>query len=220
MTRRLAAAAVGLWTAALLLTVVIAQAGVPAVDQRLADGLHTFAVQNLWLAWAARVFAALGSGFVLFPLTVIVVLGLWRRHRWFAVWVAACGLGGIAISQTMKRLVDRQRPVWENPLHELSSPSFPSGHSMAGVYGYVVFGIVAWALGRRSLGVGLMVLGLLMGPSRVVFGVHWPSDVLAGWLFAAAWICTVTAVLWWRLGPAPGNDVPQGTQSGPSGTSS
>lgn len=207
MTRRFAFSALLLWLAAFGLTAAIVGAGVPAADLAIADTLHTFAVENMWLAWLARVFAALGSGFVLAPLTVVVVVGLYRKHRWYAVWVAACGIGGIVISQTVKRLVGRPRPVWESPLHELASPSFPSGHSMAGIYGYVAFGIVAWALGKRALGVALMTLGLLMGPSRVVFGVHWPSDVLAGWLFASAWICTVTAVLWWQWGP-PATDAP------------
>lgn len=207
MTRRLVAAAVVLWLAALLLTVVVVRVGVPPVDQWLADALHSFAVENLWLAWLARVFAVLGSAYVLFPLTFLVVVGLWRRHRWFAMWVAACGLGGIVISQTMKRLIDRQRPVWDNPLHELSSPSFPSGHSMAGIYGYVVFGILALVLlQQRWPGIVLIAIGVLMGPSRVAFGVHWPSDVLAGWLYACAWVCTVTAVMWWRLGPPPLDD--------------
>jgi undecaprenyl-diphosphatase len=206
MTRRLAYAAALLWGAALALTAVIATSpGTPAVDLRLADALHSFALANLWLADAARVFALLGSGLVLAPLTVLVVTLLAGRGQvWWAWWLAAAGLGGLLISQTVKRSVDRARPVWENPLHELSTPSFPSGHSMAGVYGYLAFGIVAWALVRRPwnrvLGVLLVAAGVLMGPSRIAFGVHWPSDVLAGWLFASAWLCTVTAVLWWRLG--------------------
>ena len=56
--------------------------------------------------------------------------------------------------------------------------------------------IVVLALGRRRWpGVLLIIVGLLMGPSRVLLGVHWPSDVLAGWLFAGAWISLCAAVV-------------------------
>ncbi len=216
-TRRFALIAAVLWLAALTLTVYIANVtGIPRIDLAIAEPAHNFAVATPWLAWIARFFSAMGSGFVLAPLTVGLVVALWvRGQRWWALFLAAAGLGGILISQTVKRLVERQRPVWDNPLHELTSPSFPSGHSMAGIYGYVAFGIVAWFLVNRGLGVILMVFGLLMGPSRVVFGVHWPTDVLAGWLFAGAWLCTVTAVLWWRLGP-PDTDRPAGDSRRPA----
>lgn len=192
-----------LWGLAAILTVYIATVtGIPSLDLAIAEPAHNLAVGSPWLVWVARLFAAMGSGFVLAPLTVGVVIALWvRGHRWWSVWLAAAGIGGVLISQSVKRLIDRQRPAWDNPLHELTSPSFPSGHAMAGIYGYVAFGVVAWFLGSRAIGVGLILFGVLMGPSRVVFGVHWPSDVLGGWLFASAWLCTVTAVMWWRWGP-------------------
>jgi undecaprenyl-diphosphatase len=207
-TRRFSVAALVLWLCAFALTLYIANVtGVPGFDMALAEPAHAFAVANGWSVWVARFFAAMGSGFVLAPLTVGIVVALWiRGQRWWALFLGAAGVGGILISQGVKRLVDRQRPEWDNPLHELTSPSFPSGHAMAGIYGYFAFGIVAWFLVNRAFGVALMAFGLLMGPSRVVFGVHWPTDVLAGWLFAGAWLCTVAAVLWWRLGPPPTGD--------------
>ena len=204
-TRRFLLAAAVLWLCAFALTLYIANVpGVPGIDLMIAEPAHAFAMANPWSVWIARFFAAMGSGYVLTPLTVALVVALWvRGQRWWSLFLAAAGLGGILISQSVKRAVDRQRPVWDNPLHELTSPSFPSGHSMAGIYGYFAFGIVAWFLVNRAFGVVLMVFGLLMGPSRVMFGVHWPTDVLAGWLFAGAWLCTVAALLWWRLGPPP-----------------
>ena len=202
---RFAALACALWLAAGALTLYIATvSGIPGVDLALARPAHDLAVANPWLAWVAAFFAAMGSVFVLAPLTVGVVVALWLRgQRWWAVWLAADGITGIVVSQSVKRVIDRQRPAWDNPLHELTSPSFPSGHSMAGIYGYLAFGVVAWFLVNRAFGTVLMVFGVLMGPSRVFFGVHWPTDVLAGWLFAGACLCTVTAVLWWRWGPPP-----------------
>ena len=195
--------AAALWAAAVILTAVVANAaGPPAIDTAIADPLHTWAMNNLWAVSLARFFALMGSGAVLFPITVVVVLALLRNHRWWALWVASCGLGGLLISQVVKRTVDRQRPVWPDPFEALTSPSFPSGHAMAGIYGWVVFGVVAWFLLRRPwnriVGTALILFGVLMGPSRVVFGVHWPTDVLAGWLYASAWVLTMASLLLWR----------------------
>lgn len=213
-TRRLALVAAVLWLCAAALTVYIAslvpgldnglETGVHGIDLAIGAFVHIFAVQNPWAVSIAAFFGAMGSGFVLAPLTVGVVVALWvRGQRWWSVWIGACGAGGILISQIVKQFVDRQRPQWQDLAHTLTSPSFPSGHSMAGIYGYFAFGVVAWFLVNRWFGVVLMVFGLLMGPSRVVYGVHWPTDVLGGWLYASAWVCTVTAVLWWKWGPPP-----------------
>jgi undecaprenyl-diphosphatase len=201
--------AAALWAAALALTRSIsAMTGTPPADLELATTAHEFALANPWLEWVARLFALMGSGFILAPLTVLLVVVLYRRgQQWWALWLAAAGLGGVMISQTVKRVVDRPRPMWDNPLNDLTSPSFPSGHAMAGIYGYVALGMVAWFLlaspWNAVIGTALMLFGVLMGPSRVAFGVHWPSDVLGGWLYATAWLFTVTAALRAWKGPPP-----------------
>jgi len=198
-----------LWASAALLTAfVVGAAGTPAMDATVSGGLDVFAHANGWIVPLARFFALMGSGLVLFPITVAVVLVLLRQHPWWAAWVAACGLGGLLISQTVKRAVDRQRPQWPDPFETLDSASFPSGHSMAGIYGWVVFGVVALCLlsppWNRAAGIGLITFGVMMGPSRALLGVHWPTDVLAGWLFAGAWVMTAGAVIvWWRSRVGP-----------------
>lgn len=170
-------------------------ASIGADDLRLATAAHTFAVGNTWVVPVTRIFAVAGSWVVLVPVTIGVVVTLYRQgYRYWALWVGLCGMGGWMVSETVKNLVDRQRPVWPDPFEVLASPSFPSGHSMAGIYGYVVFGIVALTLlDCRWPGILLITFGLLMGPSRVLLGVHWPSDVLAGWLFAGAWVSLCAA---------------------------
>jgi undecaprenyl-diphosphatase len=180
-----------------------------ADDALIATTVHEAVHDQQWVVWVARVFAVMGSGLVLTPVTIAVVIGLTHAgHRWWAFWVGACGMGGWIISQSVKHLVDRQRPVWPDPFEVLTSPSFPSGHSMAGVYGYVAFGIAALALlPYRWPGVALIVFGMLMGPSRVLLGVHWPTDVLMGWLLAGAWVCTAAAVVMWLRDRVHGAEV-------------
>jgi len=192
------------------LAAVLVFAAVAVDDRLLAASAHTFARAHTWVVVTAQIFAVMGSWVVLVPLTVGVVVLLCRRgHRWWALWVALCGMGGWMISESVKHLVDRQRPVWPDPFQELTSPSFPSGHSMAGVYGYVVFGITALALlDRRWPGILLVVFGLLMGPSRVLLGVHWPTDVLGGWLLAGVWISVCGAVVLRLRGSPPANTPP------------
>lgn len=207
----LAGIAAGLWAAAIALAVLVANASaVPAVDTGISDPVHAWALDNEWSVNPARLFALMGSGKILFPITVLVVVGLvLRKHRWWASWVALACLGGLLISETVKNLVDRQRPDWPGPFETLTSPSFASGHAMAGIYGWVVFGVVALSLLRepwnRIAAGALMTFGVLTGPSRVVLGVHWPTDVLEGWLLAAAWVLTISAaLLWWPQRIAPG----------------
>ncbi len=198
MDRRLAALAAVFWLAASALAYrVVNTSTVPLVDVRIATAAHDLAVANPWLAGVATFFAVMGSAAVLTPLTVAVVIVLARAGRvWWAAWVGACGLGGVVVSEIVKYSVDRARPVWPDPFVTLTSPSFPSGHSMAGIYGYVVFGVVAWhLLSWRWPAVVLIAFGVLMGPSRVLLGVHWPTDVLAGWLLAAAWCCTAGVIV-------------------------
>lgn len=189
---------------AVLLTLVagalaqaVAAGGLESQDRLIGDTAYSLARDHAWVVTVTKFFAVMGSWIVLVPVTVAVVVMLARRgHPWWAAWVGMCGMGGWIISQTVKQFVDRPRPIWTDPIEVLSSPSFPSGHSMAGVYAYVVFGIVALALlDRRWPGIVLIVFGILMGPSRVLLGVHWSTDVLAGWLLAGAWISGCAAGL-------------------------
>jgi undecaprenyl-diphosphatase len=87
-------------------------------------------------------------------------------------------------------------------VYEPVGSAFPSGHTTAGIYGWVTVGVVAVVLlpaKWRPLGWVAIGIGLLMGPARLVLGVHWLGDVLAGLLLASAWVLGVTAVL---LAPA------------------
>ena len=138
---------------------------------------------------------------------VIAVALLWRPHRLWAQWLMWTALVGFALQNIVKELVGRERPAWsESAFHPLTA-SFPSGHAMSGITTWVVLGVillVAPVGGRlpRVVGALALAVGFLMGPSRLVLGVHWPTDILAGWLLGGAVACAAAAaVLWWAARP-------------------
>lgn len=211
MTRLVAAATAGLAALFAVLAVAVSDGGRALVlgDEVLGTTVHRWALAHPWavdLAWA---FTWLGSGYVLVPLVTVVAAALWwraPRGRLLAGYLLVTTIGGQLLSTATKRLLERDRPAYVDPLAQAYGFSFPSGHAMAGVYTWGAFAVLAWLVVvpvRRRLGltlaVGCAVVAPLVGASRVVLGVHWPLDVLAGWLLAVAWLLLTTAVLVSRL---------------------
>lgn len=168
-----------------------------------------------WVTTAAMDVTALGSVAVL-GLLVLFVAGLFaalRRWREAAVMVLAPG-GGILLSQGLKSLFGRDRPEEAWRLVEAVNASFPSGHAMLSAVVYLTLGaLVARFAKRRRVKAfamtGAVIVALLVGLSRVYLGVHWPSDVLAGWCLGAAW-----ALGWWLAVQAMDRFRPIDTVSG------
>ena len=148
-----------------------------------------------------RDITALG-GLTVLSLFVVVVLGYLLFARLFsaAALVAVATVGGLVLSFVFKRLTDRPRPALIEHLSYTTSSSFPSGHSMMSAVVYLTLGSLMARLvtqQRRKLYflfVALM-LTFLVGVSRVYMGVHWPTDVLAGWTAGLAWgiLCWLVA---------------------------
>jgi undecaprenyl-diphosphatase len=114
---------------------------------------------------------------------VIAVALLWRPHRLWAQWLMWSALVGFALQNIVKVLVGRERPSWSESAFQPLTAAFPSGHAMSGITTWAVLGVillVAPVGGRlpRVVGVLALAVGLLMGPSRLVLGVHWPTDLL------------------------------------------
>ena len=133
-----------------------------------------------------------------FAVVAVAVALLWRPHRLWAQWLLWSALGGFALQNLIKQLVDRARPTWPDAAFHLTTPSFPSGHAMSGIDMWAVLGVILLCApvgGRlpRVVGALVVAVGVLLGPSRLVLGVHWPSDVLAGWLLGAAVACAAAA---------------------------
>jgi undecaprenyl-diphosphatase len=150
----------------------------------------------------------LGLGLVCAPLILILVgWHLWRgekREAW--VWLVV-GLATWLLTDLTKIAVGRPRPMLWPRLVEVSGLSFPSGHALAGMSLYPLLG---WsALRSRPIGqwVGFgagVLVGVFIGVGRLYLGVHWPSDVLAGWGLGLA--LSGGAVAWLRRPPPRGPD--------------
>jgi undecaprenyl-diphosphatase len=157
----------------------------------------------LWLQGAMRDITSLGSSavLVLIVAAVIVYLLLIRRPM-TALFTFIAVAGGQLLSTLLKAEIDRPRPDLVSHLVNETSLSFPSGHAMVSAVTYLTLGsLAARFLPGRTTKIFVLSLAmlttLLVGVSRVYLGVHWPSDVLAGWCAGFAWamLCWLAARL-------------------------
>jgi undecaprenyl-diphosphatase len=140
----------------------------------------------------AKVLSTIGSQTVLIPAVTVVAVLLARRRRFvqggflLGAWGGAIGLYSLG-----KFLVGRPRPPQELWLVKVAGTSFPSGHAAQSMATFLAFAIVAsvFVSHRHWPGLALaLVLTAGVGWSRVYLGVHWSTDVAAGWVMAAAWV--------------------------------
>ncbi|MEO6368948.1 MAG: phosphatase PAP2 family protein [Steroidobacteraceae bacterium] len=146
-----------------------------------------------WLQRAAMDITSLGSHTVLILLVTIVAGFLLINGRRAAGLLTVLASGGaMVLSSCLKALFHRARPDVVERLVSVFSPSFPSGHALLSAAIYLTLGALLarefprTPLRRYFLSIAV-ALTLLIGLSRVYLGVHWPSDVLAGWCIGALW---------------------------------
>ncbi|HUG91545.1 MAG TPA: phosphatase PAP2 family protein [Planctomycetaceae bacterium] len=142
------------------------------------------------LAW----FAALGDVPVLTAATVIAAVALFRRGRRQSGWFLLVSvIGAEIIDIVIKNTVDRPRPGADPALFDWHAGSFPSAHAQMSMAVYLTLALVVGrglkhGRARVWLIVGAIVLAVLLGLSRLYLGVHYPSDVLAGWAIGLGWV--------------------------------
>jgi undecaprenyl-diphosphatase len=160
-----------------------------------------------WMHEMVRDITALGS----FSLLGLIVLGVCAylylaRMRSAALFVLVSVLGGTLLSTVLKMGYNRPRPDLAT-MSEQFTASFPSGHAMLSAVTFLTLGalLARFAPTRRlqilSIG-GALLLTLLVGLSRLYMGVHYPSDILAGWCLGSAWalLCSSVAIMLQRRG--------------------
>lgn len=156
-----------------------------------------------WLLQAAIDITALGGATLMWLFGVAGLIWLlYRRLRAEAAWIAVSLIGASLIDNGLKAWIARPRPALVPHLAQVTDPSFPSGHAMVSAALYLTLALMlaesarGWAPRAALVGFASLIV-LLIGCSRVYLGVHWPSDVLAGWSFGTAWALAVFAANRW-----------------------
>jgi membrane-associated phospholipid phosphatase len=163
------------------------------------------------LTSGAKAISWIGAGAQTVPIVlfVAVVLVLFKQWRW-SLFLLVSSQAGFLLSHTMKDLVARDRPPWGFFDPTQTGTSFPSGHTFAGVTGWIAMGIIALYLFPRPwstiLGVVLIVIGVLNGPSRLILARHWITDVLGALLLAGGWFLLVWSAFLWFWAPRRKSD--------------
>lgn len=174
-------------------------------DERLLEALRrpdnrAVPIGPDWLRGAALDITALGSPTVL-GLAVLAIVGflLLQQSYRAAAFVFAASCGGWLLNSALKTAFRRTRPSIVPHLREVMSESFPSGHALTSAAVYLTLGALLMRLSHRKLTkfyciTIAMLATFLVGASRVYLGVHYPTDVLAGWLIGLSW-----ALLCWLV---------------------
>ncbi len=174
--------------------------------------MHGSPIGPAWFKAAMIDITAVGGVTVLVLVVTLVSGFLVLKRRWFTLGLLLGGTvsGSLTVS-LIKNLVGRPRPEITDHLVQVSSLSFPSGHAANSAIVYLTMAALIDQIVEGS-GARLYVIGsaaslvILIGFSRVYLGVHWPSDVLAGWVFGTLW-----AIAWWEIG-VRGHAKPAGAQ--------
>ncbi len=172
-----------LWLAMLLLGGPLSPA-----DTNLLPLFHASGV-----APEARVVTRLGNAYVLLPLSLLalIVIAL-RCGRRPALLYLALVLSGRFLVEGQKDLIGRMRPDPAGRLDAVSSYSFPSAHAANSMIAWLGFALlVAPSRHRRAAVAAALVVAATVGLTRLLLAVHWPSDVIGGWAFGAAWTLLV-----------------------------
>lgn len=142
---------------------------------------------------------ALGSGSVIIMVVLLASVFLWlTKHKWSVYVLLLVVLGGKLLNNLLKGGFGRERPSIVESITDVSSQSFPSGHAMSSI---VAYGSIAYLIGRLEPSKRLrytiwtvaILLVLAIGATRMYLGVHYPSDIIGGYVAGAAWIFVVAA---------------------------
>lgn len=142
---------------------------------------------------AFEVVTWLGSLWVLVPLTLIAAAALWANDRVLALRILVLPLAAALASNLLKQVIGRERPALFESIHAVPvDPSMPSSHAAQIAAVAIGITLLAGEDNRWLAGMILACVALIVGISRLYLQVHWPSDVVAGWLLGA--LCALAVV--------------------------
>jgi undecaprenyl-diphosphatase len=174
------------------------------VDHGVADQLNDFVSARGPLVTVLQALTDLGGRPIMMWLVGIVAVGLLiRGQRRLAVYLLVTGVGALILDPSLKLLVGRIRPAVDVPVASAPGNSFPSGHALGATVAYGALLLIFLPVASRRLrALAIWVFAaivVLVGFTRVALGVHYVSDVVAGWLLGLAWLgVTAYAFRLWR----------------------
>lgn len=188
-----------------LLFQVLGGGSLTRLDGRVADDLNAWVHEHRVVEPVLHGLSLLGRPPVLAGWAVAGALWCWRRgrHR-SAVFLAVTPLGGGIVTTMVKLAVDRPRPVVDHPITTAFGKSFPSGHAMSSTVTYGALVVVVLPVlhprARRWTIAAVTALVAAVGASRLLLGVHFVTDVVAGFVLGAAWLAgAVAAFRTWEV---------------------
>lgn len=146
-----------------------------------------------WLTILMTDITALGGATIIFFITALVVIYLLLKKNYFFLWlILIATIGGVIISLGLKEFFSRERPPIEYHLITVKSLSFPSGHATMASVVYLTQGVLFAKLHTvKKIKIFVLAVSVflvvLIGISRIYLGVHYPTDVIAGWAVGTAW---------------------------------
>lgn len=170
-------------------------------DDAVSDAAERLVAASPALLTTARLVTHLGDPLLVTLGSALLAVALWATgHRRAALFVLVARVGALVLSTGLKQVVGRARPVFDTPVASEFGLSFPSGHALGGSSFWlaVAVAVVAVARGRRAWLALAVAVSLLIAVSRVLLGVHYASDVVAGLVLGAGWtaVCTSLFAVW------------------------
>ena len=178
--------------AALLLFVVAGLVGGPD-NMRDVAAIHSLAAEraaHVGLIGQAIVITHVGGAEMLIAILLAAIAWLAYSRRWRpAISLATIVLGGRIAVELLKLAIQRPRPFFSPYPVEIASLSFPSGHAANTMITFLALALIAAPAKVRAVAIAAAAAtSVLVGVTRPLLGVHWPSDVVGGWAFGIAWV--------------------------------
>ena len=173
----------------ILLTVAVSAGKTQTLDETLAG--HFYDLRSAGLTVLAKAVTVLGNWYSITVVCAILLIVPVTRRDW-GIPIAVVAVITNAVRAIVKALVARPRPDIVYHLIKEDSSSFPSGHAITSI---AVYGLLAWMMfqlgfkGHRAAGILCGLLAVIIGLTRIYLGVHYPCDVLGGWLAGLCMIC-------------------------------